>query len=154
MLTAGDEFGRTQHGNNNAYAQDNAAFWLDWESCDDALLEHVAALSALRAATPLLRSDSFFQGLPDPVTGLADVTWLGPDGHELSPADWERCEVFAMRAASANEAVLLAFNRSSATVRLTLPAALPGQSWQRQIETATDERDVLLPRSVAIYHSG
>lgn len=154
MLTAGDEFGRTQHGNNNAYAQDNAAFWLDWESCDEALLEHVAALSALRAATPLLLSDSFFQGLPDPVTGLADVTWLGPDGHELSPADWERCEVFAMRAASANEAVLLAFNRSSATVHLTLPAALPGQSWQRQIETATDERHVLLPRSVAIYLSG
>lgn len=154
MLTAGDEFGRTQHGNNNAYAQDRPAFWLDWEGLDEDLLAHVSALSALRAATPLLSGNDFFHGVVDPETGLPDVTWLGPDGRELEPSDWERCEVFAMLIAAGGDAVLTAFNRSIATVRLTLPAPLPGRSWRRQLAAAGAEAELLTPRSVAIFLPG
>lgn len=154
MLTAGDEFGRTQHGNNNAYAQDKAEFWLDWEEVDEALLADVAALSSLRAATPLLRGDSFFDGTIDPASALADVTWLGPDGRELQPADWERCDVFAMLVAAGGDAVLAAFNRGAATVRLTLPALRSGRSWRRQIDAAAGEEELLWPRSVAIFLAG
>lgn len=78
MLTAGDEFGRTQHGNNNAYCQDNAAFWLDWAGRDTALEDHVAALSAARAA----RRTEFAQF---PQGG----EWLAPSGAAMTVADWE-----------------------------------------------------------------
>ena len=78
MLTAGDEFGRTQHGNNNAYCQDNAAFWLDWAGRDTALEDHVAALSAARAA----RRAEFAQF---PQGG----EWLAPSGAAMTVADWE-----------------------------------------------------------------
>ena len=78
MLTAGDEFGRTQHGNNNAYCQDNAAFWLDWAGRDTALEDQVAALSAARAA----RRTEFAQF---PQGG----EWLAPSGAAMTVADWE-----------------------------------------------------------------
>jgi glycogen operon protein len=78
MLTAGDEFGRSQHGNNNAYAQDNPAFWIDWEHRDRALEDHVASLSQARK---LRRSWSV--AFPQP--GI----WQKPDGHPMSAEDWE-----------------------------------------------------------------
>jgi glycogen operon protein len=79
MLTAGDEFGRSQRGNNNAYCQDNPIGWVDWTGRDRALEHHVAALSKTRAAhlEPYRR-------FPEP------VRWLAPDGAEMTTADWER----------------------------------------------------------------
>jgi glycogen operon protein len=88
MLTAGDEFGRTQHGNNNAYCQDNAAFWIDWAGRDHDIETHVSALSALRARHPALQEQGFLTG--QSIHGShADVEWLSPDGAPLAPADWE-----------------------------------------------------------------
>ncbi len=78
LLTAGDEFGRTQHGNNNAYAQDNAAFWIDWEGRDRTLEDHVANLSARRAAM-----------LPAFAVLPPDTAWLRADGGAMTPANWE-----------------------------------------------------------------
>lgn len=79
MLTAGDEFGRTQHGNNNAYAQDNETTWLDWHARDRALEEHVAALSAMRRAAP---------ALSDP-TIRHDTMWRRLDGDAMAQHDWD-----------------------------------------------------------------
>ncbi|PNU06867.1 glycogen debranching protein GlgX [Novosphingobium guangzhouense] len=79
MLTAGDEFGRTQQGNNNAYCQDNAIGWVDWNARDLALEEHVIALSAARAGN--LRT---FAQFPDP------VVWQSRDGKAMTVEDWER----------------------------------------------------------------
>lgn len=76
MLTAGDEFGRSQQGNNNAYAQDNAITWIDWENRDRALEDHVAALAAWRAAR-------------DMVQFAQDGTWRAPDGAAMDAARWE-----------------------------------------------------------------
>ena len=62
MLTAGDELGRTQRGNNNAYCQDNEISWLDWKDVDEDLLAFVTRLIALRRASPVLRQEAFFEG--------------------------------------------------------------------------------------------
>ena len=90
MLTAGDEFGRSQGGNNNAYAQDNETTWLDWENRDVELESWVAGLAELRAAAPALADQDFLTGEPRKNTsGLADVAWLTERGEPLSPSDWE-----------------------------------------------------------------
>ncbi|WUT74763.1 glycogen debranching protein GlgX [Streptomyces sp. NBC_00669] len=92
MLVAGDEMGRTQGGNNNAYCQDNETGWVDWslreDPCWAALLDLAARLIALRHAHPVLRRGGFFSGLSLAPEGLRDVTWFGPDGREMAEEDW------------------------------------------------------------------
>jgi glycogen operon protein len=88
MLTAGDEFGRSQGGNNNAYAQDNELTWLDWGRRDQALEDHVAALSALRADLPGLRNTVFLTGKPRDDGGLPDVVWMTETGLPMDEAAW------------------------------------------------------------------
>ncbi len=86
MLTAGDEFGRTQKGNNNAYAQDNDVTWLDWSRRDLALERHVVALAALRRNFPALSDPAFLASVKAP--GLPDVEWLSETGRQLTAAGW------------------------------------------------------------------
>lgn len=81
MLTAGDEFGRSQHGNNNAYAQDNAIGWIDWENRDTALEDHVAALAQWRTGRA-----AWFAEFPE------DGEWRAPDGGAMEPSVWESAE--------------------------------------------------------------
>ena len=81
MLSAGDEFGRSQQGNNNAYAQDNAIGWIDWDGRDRGIEAHAFALAALRAATPELRDVAILSD--------ADVDWLDEEGQPLGVAQWE-----------------------------------------------------------------
>ncbi len=94
MLTAGDELGRTQQGNNNAYCQDNELSWLDWKSVDEDLLTFVARLVRLRRSAPVLRQEAFFEGHEIPgseVDGSGptrDLAWFAPGGGQLSTADW------------------------------------------------------------------
>jgi glycogen operon protein len=106
MIVAGDEMGRSQGGNNNAYCQDNEISWLNWSDAETHrdLLEFTAAVSALRRAHPVFRRRRFFQGSPirgsdREVAGAArtgedaeqvkDIVWLRPDGAEMSDADWD-----------------------------------------------------------------
>jgi isoamylase len=93
MLLNGDEIGRTQQGNNNAYCQDGAVSWLDWNPseglADDGLLAFVRRLFALRAASPLLRRTHFFSGEAGPDGGEKDVVWLRLDGEEMKGPDWQ-----------------------------------------------------------------
>ena len=88
MLTAGDEFGRTQNGNNNAYAQDNEVTWLDWAGRDRELEDYAAMLAALRARFPALSRPNFLTGEPG-ADGIADVEWLAETGHPLTPQEWQ-----------------------------------------------------------------
>ncbi|WP_189296211.1 glycogen debranching protein GlgX [Streptomyces albospinus] len=92
MLVAGDELGRTQHGNNNAYCQDGPTSWLDWSLLDDphwrALAALTARLIALRRAHPVLRRRAFFSGRPQRHGGLRDLAWFGADGTEMTEPDW------------------------------------------------------------------
>ncbi|MBF0129236.1 MAG: glycogen debranching enzyme GlgX, partial [Alphaproteobacteria bacterium] len=96
MFVAGDEFGRSQGGNNNAYCQDSEISWIDWEGIDDdgrALTDFVRKLIALRRDHIVFRRQRFFQGNAIPGTNIRDIVWLRPDGKELSPEDWR--EYFA-----------------------------------------------------------
>jgi glycogen operon protein len=86
MLTAGDEFGRTQRGNNNAYAQDNELTWLDWERRDRLLEELAFSLAGLRKTLPMLHRTHFLQGEIE--AGRADVLWLDENGDAMQPGHW------------------------------------------------------------------
>jgi glycogen operon protein len=93
MLVAGDEFGRSQNGNNNPYSQDNEISWLDWQlrPWQEDLLATTRYLISLRRRFPVLGSDRFFTGRPPEglIGGLKDLTWFAPDGTEMSPRHWE-----------------------------------------------------------------
>ncbi|MEU9190571.1 glycogen debranching protein GlgX [Streptomyces sp. NPDC048484] len=92
MLVAGDELGRTQGGNNNAYCQDNEISWLDWSLLDDpgwrALFDLTSRLIALRHAHPVLRRRAFFSGRARSVDGLRDLAWFTDRGIEMTERDW------------------------------------------------------------------
>ncbi|SDM20037.1 glycogen debranching protein GlgX [Streptomyces wuyuanensis] len=92
MLVAGDEMGRTQGGNNNAYCQDNEIGWLDWSLPDRpgprGLLALTSRLLALRGAHPVLRRRAFFSGRPQTADGLRDLAWFTTRGTEMTEQDW------------------------------------------------------------------
>ncbi|MGW2675103.1 glycogen debranching protein GlgX [Streptomyces sp. NPDC001436] len=92
MLVAGDEFGRTQGGNNNAYCQDNETGWVDWSLLQDpawsGLFALVRRLVALRRAHPVLRRRAFFSGRAQGADGLRDLAWFTPAGTEMTERDW------------------------------------------------------------------
>ncbi len=93
MLTAGDEFGRSQQGNNNAYAQDNEITWLDWRNRDTELEAYCVRLSALRRAHPEISDPTFLLGSE---AGADDVRWLRPGGAQMTPDDWAQADAVAM----------------------------------------------------------
>jgi glycogen operon protein len=88
MLVAGDELGRTQQGNNNAYCQDNPISWLEWEHADGDLLAFVRGLLALRREHPTFRRRGFFHGRDTRDPRIEDVRWCRPDGAEMTGDDW------------------------------------------------------------------
>lgn len=130
MITAGDEFGRSQCGNNNAYAQDNEITWLDWENRDEALEDWVAHLADLRDALPALTRTRFFSGAGDDVP---DVEWLGPDGLPLSPREWRRPDLDRLQFVVATgiekePRMAILFNRAGDAAGFDLPAR-EGYEW-------------------------
>ncbi|MGW2515185.1 glycogen debranching protein GlgX [Streptomyces scopuliridis] len=92
MLVAGDEMGRTQRGNNNAYCQDSEVSWLDWSLLESPAGQGLHALTArllaLRQAHPVLRRRAFFSGRPQAPDGLRDLAWFTPQGSEMTEEDW------------------------------------------------------------------
>ncbi|HWV24977.1 MAG TPA: glycogen debranching protein GlgX [Thermomicrobiales bacterium] len=90
MICGGDELGRTQQGNNNAYCQDNEISWFDWDLDDDArdLIAFTTRAIGIRLDQLALRRRRFFQGLPQKPGSIKDVTWLKPDGSEFTAKDW------------------------------------------------------------------
>lgn len=101
MLTAGDEFGRSQAGNNNGYAQDNGTTWLDWGNRDEALEDFVAQLSAFRRAIPLDWTD-----------WLAGAEWRNLFGGPMTPEDWDNGNGFALHGPVGDESLILRFDRT------------------------------------------
>lgn len=88
MILAGDELGRSQHGNNNAYCQDNAIGWVDWSHADEEFQAFVQLLLKLRRDFPVLRKQRFFTGREFPQSSVKDILWITPDGREMSHDDW------------------------------------------------------------------
>ena len=147
MLTAGDELGRSQHGNNNAYCQDNAAFWLDWEGADRQLAAFVAGLAALRAEHPLLSASTFLSGTGDP----PDARWLSPDGTPIADEEWGRLDALCLMLNGDGNSLLIAVNRSRSDVALALPEG-PAQGWQPLLCSVPEGGEGLVPaRSVSLF---
>ena len=150
MLLGGDESGRTQQGNNNAYCQDNEISWLDWEHEDGALLAFTQRLIAFRRAHPVFRRRHFFHG--DSLGADApDIAWFRPDGSEMKAEDWssgfgKAVGVFFNGAAIpspdergervVDDSFLVLFNAHHEPLSFTTPAKPWGASWLRMIDTA------------------
>ena len=88
MLLGGDETGRVQLGNNNAYCQDNEISWFDWDSADTTLLEFARRLIQLRKQHPVFRRRKWFQGRPIHGAKVTDIGWFTPDGLEMAEEQW------------------------------------------------------------------
>ena len=170
MLSHGDEIGRTQRGNNNAYCQDNELAWLDWDLDAERreLLAFVRTAAAAFHAHPALRRRRFFTGRPIGADGQRDIVWLRPDGHEMTAADWSSPATHALAmlihddgsgAASAHANgeradLLLLLNGSMRSRAFTLPApALQGR-WREVLSTAhTGERVLRTPSTLVVAHA-
>ena len=88
MILGGDELGRTQKGNNNAYCQDNEISWYDWENVDQDLLEFTQRLIEIRTDHPVFRRRRYFLGRPLRGEGVSDIGWFRPDGEAMTEQDW------------------------------------------------------------------
>ncbi|GAA0431405.1 glycogen operon protein GlgX homolog [Acrocarpospora corrugata] len=154
MLVAGDEFGRTQHGNNNAYCQDNEISWVDWTltRTESDLLDFVKAIAAFRRDHPVFRRRRFFSGRRDS-EGMRDIVWLTPAGREMNHGDWhagyaKSIGVFVNGDAItepgprgekiSDQSFLLLINAHHESVTFTLPGAEYGVSWQVMVDTAEE----------------
>ncbi|ESX08000.1 glycogen debranching protein GlgX [Mesorhizobium sp. M0179] len=152
MLTAGDEFGRTQGGNNNAYAQDNAITWLDWAGRDVGLEAHVSALAALRGAVPALSDTRFLTGEPPDGSDVPDVAWLTETGAPLGEADWNdgsRHRLVMLLGDGGEGRLAVIVNGDRRQCVFTLPAR-QGFEWQPAVEAQAVDLAWPLPgRSVS-----
>ncbi|MDR6873439.1 glycogen operon protein [Bosea sp. BE125] len=152
MLTAGDEFGRKQFGNNNAYAQDNDRFWLDWQGADQELIAFVARLAALREEYALIRGESFLTGQPSEGSERPDATWIHADGTPLADADWRGLDIFGLLLTGPDNAVLIAFNRRDEPAIFVPPDALARRAWRQVFcSSSAGETAQLQPRSVLLF---
>ncbi len=153
MISHGDEVGRTQQGNNNAYCQDGPLTWVDWRLTPPQrqLLAFTRAAFAIRAANPVLRRRSFFRHQPDHPGGVKDLTWLRPDGQEMTEADWAdptnhvlgmlilgeaTDEVDERGRRLLGEAILLLTNGGARSRPFTLPRLEPPGTWVEVLNTA------------------
>ena len=133
MLLGGDEFGNSQAGNNNAYAQDNKTGWLDWSGLesDPAFVDSVRALIALRRNNPLFRPADYQHGHSTGPHGWRDIEWFDPDGNHLDEAAWHKTRALTMLLSdSGGAAVAILFNVSDEAIEFTLPDSKIPATWK------------------------
>ncbi|HEV2170903.1 MAG TPA: hypothetical protein VGR40_08140, partial [Candidatus Binatus sp.] len=157
MLLAGDELGRSQRGNNNAYCQDNEISWIDWQNADHALLDFTRRMIELRRAHPIFRRRRWFTG--DPVKGrtpLKDLDWFRPDGAEMIAEDWGVAYAKTLGAFVNGKAItepdgagrritddcfFLMFNSYEQPMEFKLPPKKWGSQWTMVFDTADPGAD-------------
>ena len=136
MLTAGDEILHTRLGNNNAYAQDNAANWLDWTRADAAFASYAEGLSTLRRALAPLNADRFLTGRESEGEAFADVVWLNADGSVRADSDWGGGDTLCFALDAGGERVFVAFNRGASPTRVVAPSPRDGRGWFVALDSA------------------
>jgi glycogen operon protein len=157
MMLAGDEFGRTQQGNNNAYCQDNEISWLDWslEGKGNQLTNFVRRLTALRHKYPILRRNRFLTGVVDEELDVKDLTWINASGAEMVSEDWSdtnmrcfgmlidgRARPTGVRQRGTEATMLIVLNAHYDLVEFTLPASTGGNTWTLVLDTNIADGDV------------
>jgi isoamylase len=155
MLLAGDEMGRTQQGNNNAYCQDNEVSWVDWTQTRSgrSMTDFVRRLIALRARYPILRRSRFLTGMLDEELGVRDVTWFSTSGNEMTVQDWNdrasrcfgmlmdgRAQSSGIRRAGTEVTLLVLINGDTADMAFGLPQTSGGRRWSSVFDTAMPDR--------------
>ncbi len=164
MLLAGDEFGRTQAGNNNAYCQDNAVSWLNWDKIDDngrALTNFVRTLIKLKANFSILRRARFLKSDLNEALQVKEITWINASGVEMLPNDWSdtnmrcfgmlldgRAQITGIKQVASDPTLLLVMNAYHEVVEFKIPEVAGGNRWRCFIDTDDPERDEL-----ALYKS-
>ncbi len=155
MICGGDEIGRTQRGNNNAYSQDNEVSWYDWDLDErkDAFLEFSRRVIEIRQRYPNLRRRAFFRGAVSEPSGLKDITWLRSDGHEMMGDDWFTSWVRSLGMLIADETgggehLLLLLNAFDRPVLYTVPKPDELGRWEILICTDDDARSGPAPSPV------
>jgi glycogen operon protein len=153
MLLGGDEIGRTQGGNNNAYCQDNEISWYDWDKADQGLLDFTRQVIAFRSQHPVFRRRGWFKGRAYKGRGTADIAWFKPDGLEMTAADWREWfaksftvflngDVLRSRDERGklmrDDSFLLLFNAHVDTVTFTIPDAQWSRRWVPVMDTVSD----------------
>ena len=153
MLLAGDELGRTQLGNNNAYCQDNEISWLNWDRLGEEkeLVAFVRRLIALRQNHPVFRRRNFFQGRSIKGAGIKDILWLRPDGREMPDEEWNQEHARTLGLFLSGSAVdeidergqlitdenfVLLMNAHHEEVPFTVPTAASGMMWNCLVDTS------------------
>jgi isoamylase len=156
MILAGDEFGRTQKGNNNAYAQDNDISWVNWQidAQGQELTRFVERLTALRRHYPVLRQSRFLTAQWNEQLGVKDCTWLTPAAAEMTPENWHdpearclgvlldgRAQTSGIKKRGSEATLLLILNAHYDVVDFKLPEVVGGRDWERLIDTNVPEAD-------------
>jgi glycogen operon protein len=167
MLLAGDEMGRTQRGNNNAYCQDNELSWVNWslDERSQRLLDFTRRCIAIRHAQPVLQRRNFFQGANLADSRFRDLVWFHPGGRELEKADWDNAELRCVGLFLGGDAIgargpkgtkvvgdtLLAyFNASGEAVEVTMPPKAWGARWELLLETTHETTRALCTASATL----
>ena len=154
MLMAGDEFGRTQNGNNNAYCQDNEISWVDWGAVETGrgLIDFVRGLAALRAEFPILYRSRFATGRLNEELGIRDVRWVNASGADMSDEDWGdgttrcfgmlmdgRAQPTGIRRRGHDSSLLLIVNSYHDVVGFKLPEHAEGTKWSLVVDTNIED---------------
>jgi isoamylase len=155
MIVAGDEFARTQRGNNNAYCQDNEISWLDWNLAkqNQAQIAFVQRLTALRHKYPVLRRSRFLTGEYNEALEVKDVTWINANGAEMTGEQWGdagmhcfgmlmdgRAQPTGIRQRGQDATLLMISNAHHDMVQFTLPEVPGGGAWSLLIDTNLPEQ--------------
>jgi len=157
MLLAGDEFGRTQQGNNNAYCQDNEISWVNWNFGEKEveLAEFVRKVIVLRQSFPILRRARFLTGEYNPDLDVRDVRWLSPNGEDMADEQWTesharcfgmlldgRAQASGIKRPAMDATALLVLNAHHDVVTFTMPEVAGGKDWRCLLDTnIPDEND-------------
>jgi isoamylase len=156
MLLGGDEFGRSQNGNNNAWCQDNELSWFRWSEADEGLTDFVRRLIRLRQEHPVFRRRTFLTGGERKGSGLPDAWWFRPDGRRMTQKDWQRPDAHTLgvflngaeipeRGPEGGDiedaSFLLLFNAYGEPITFTLPTRRFGARWHVELATSNDLPD-------------
>lgn len=154
MLVAGDEIGRTQHGNNNAYCQDNEISWIDWANKDEELFEFTRKMIAIRKAHPVFCRTRWFSGTPVKEGHADDIAWFLPDGTLMSDENWNKDYAKSLAvfinghgihsttyegAPVVDDSFFIIFNAHHDALDFTLPDQKFGRRWKKIVDTAQIE---------------
>jgi isoamylase len=157
LLLAGDEFGNSQNGNNNAYAQDNEIGWLDWQGLDDdpEFAATVKTLIRLRRENSLLHLDEFIHGHAGEGKPKVSIRWINPDGGNRSSEDWGFGHAFGLlltRSSSTHQedSVAVIFNAWDEELDFELPQHDSAQGWQLAFSSVADKSEIA-GRSVTVF---